>query len=81
MQDYAIEIDYRGEMLIYREPGRQANMTCTWGPHPILMRSSLVGWQCPAAGRPMTTGERQRVLDRFIAHLQQQGMVRIEFED
>jgi hypothetical protein len=81
--EYRVDIDYRGEMLTYREAARLADVTCTWGPHPIIMRSSLRGWRHPSgqSSAPIGLEERRTVLVRIVEHLRRQGMAEPVFED
>jgi len=80
---HSVEIDYRGEMLIYREPDRRCDVICTWGSRPIIARRSLSGWWYPAEQRSqaMTEAEQAMVLDRLVEHFRRQGMARVDFED
>ena len=69
---YEVEIDLRGETLIYREParGRQASVICTFGPEPWLLPRTLDGWWHPAEARrsAMTDAERAALIPRLAAH-------------
>jgi len=80
--EYCVDIDYRGEMAVYREAERTASVSCTWGPHPIIGRSSLAGWQHPVdRGAPMSAEERQTVLNRIAEGLRQLDIGEVEIAD
>jgi len=80
--EYRVDVDYRGEMVTYCEAGRSANVSCTWGPHPIVGRSSLAGWQRPGAkGAPLSAEERQTVLNRIAEHLRRLDIGEVELAD
>lgn len=80
--EYRVDVDYRGEMVTYCEAERTANVSCTWGPHPIIGRSSLAGWQHPGAkGAPMNAEERQIVLNRIAEHLRRLDIGEVELAD
>jgi hypothetical protein len=81
--EYCIDVDYRGEMATYREAERLADVTCTWGPHPIIGRSSLTGWRHPLGrgAAPMRAEERRTVLNRIAEYLRQLNMGEVEIAD
>ena len=81
--EFTVEIDYRGEMLIYREAERQADVICTWGRRPTIARRTLSGWWYPAETRsqPMEEGERETVLGRIVERLRAGGTAQVDFED
>ena len=81
--EYCVDVDYRGELVTYREAGRLADVTCTWGPHPVIGRSSLAGWRHPFGrdASPMTAEERQTVLNRIAEYLRQLNMGEVELVD
>lgn len=69
---YRIEMDLRGETLVYHEPGagRRAAVICTFGRDPCLSPRTLEDWWYPAERRAqaMTGAEREAVLARIITH-------------
>jgi hypothetical protein len=79
---HSVEIDYRGEMLIYREHDRRADVICTFNPKPVIVLRTLTGWWYPAARRSaaLTADERREVIERMVAALHRQGMADIRFE-
>jgi hypothetical protein len=81
--EYLVAIDYRGETATYREADRLADVDCTWGPHPIIGRSSLAGWRhaIELGGAPMSAAERRRVLDRIAEHLRGLNLGEVELVD
>lgn len=82
--DESLEVDIRGETLIYRRSGRTACLiwTCTQG-HRVY-RSSLTEWVGPGRGEsaPMPEADRDAVLERILelARLQQ-GIHPVRIED
>jgi len=81
--EYCVEVDYRGEMVTYREADRIADVTCTWGPHPIIARNSLTGWRSLFGGAAMlmSADERQTALDRIVTHLQRLDLGNVELTE
>lgn len=81
--EHCIDVDYRGELATYREAERLADVSCTWGPHPIIGRSSLTGWRHPLGqgATPMSAEERQTVLNHIAGHLRQLDMGEVEIVD
>ena len=81
--EYCVDVDYRGELVTYREAERVADVSCTWGPHPVIGRSSLAGWRHPfgRGASPMTAEERQTVLNRIAEHLRQLDIGEVEIVD
>ncbi len=82
--DESLEVDIRGETLVYHRSGRTAYLiwTCTQG-HRVY-RSSLTEWAGPGWGEsaPMAEAERDAVLERILelARLQQ-GIHPVRIED
>jgi hypothetical protein len=66
----SIEMDYRGEMLIYHEAGRSTDIVWTWNRGNHYYRSSLTHWWYPAERRsvPFTDEEKETVLAKFIGY-------------
>ena len=64
-----VEMDYRGEMLIYHEADRKADIIWTWNKGSRLYRSTLSPWwyRTERVSRSMTDEERDMVLERFMA--------------
>lgn len=81
--EHTVEIDYRGEMLTYREAERICDVTCTWGSRPIIARRTLSGWWYPAERRSqaMTPTEQAMVLDSMVEHFRRHGTAKVDFED
>ena len=81
--EYCVDVDYRGELVTYREGARVADVSCTWGPHPVIGRSSLAGWRRPfgSDASPMTAEERQTVLNRIAEHLRRLDIGEVELAD
>jgi hypothetical protein len=67
---YEVEIDLRGETLIYREDGRRATVICTFGPEPWLSPRTLSDWFHPEERRhvPMSAEERAALVERIARH-------------
>ncbi len=65
-----VEMDYRGEMLIYHETERRTDIIWTWSRGNHYYRSSLTHWWYPAERRsvPLTEEEKEAVLAKFIAY-------------
>lgn len=83
---YEIEMDLRGETLIYREPGRgrHVSVICTFGPRPILSPRTLGDWWYPAAHRreDMDAGTREALIARIAAHARSRlGLSALEIEE
>lgn len=78
-----VEIDYRGETLIYHEHDRRADVSCTFNRKPVIAPRTLSGWWYPAERRSaaMTAAEQEQVIERMVAALRRQGMSDIRFED
>jgi hypothetical protein len=78
-----VEIDYRGEMLIYREHDRRADLSCSFNRKPVIARRTLTGWWYPAERRSeaMTAAEQGQVMDRMVAALHRAGMSDVRFEE
>jgi hypothetical protein len=80
---YLVDIDYRGEMVTYREEKRSADVSCCWGPHPIIGCGSLTGWRhtFEPGGSIMSEEERHTVLDRIAEHLRGLNIGEVEIVD
>lgn len=67
---FTVEMDLRGETLIYREDARVATVICTFGDRPSLSPRTLDGWWYPAERRaePMTPAERRALVARLADH-------------
>lgn len=79
-----LDVDYRGEMLTYREAGRVATIICTFGDPPRLLPRTLNGWTLPGGQGwlPITPAERARVVTRIIDICRlRHGMSRIDLEE
>jgi hypothetical protein len=63
-----IELDYRGEMLIYRETERITDIIWTWSQGNHFYRSSLTHWWYPNERRsvPLTEVEKEDLLQTFL---------------
>lgn len=82
---YEIEIDLRGETLIYREParGRRTAVIYTFGARPILLPRTLENWWYPATLRsaPMSPAIRAALVDRIVQHARNRlGISALEVE-
>jgi hypothetical protein len=78
-----VEVDHRGEMLIYREARRSADVICTFCGRPCIVSRTLSGWWYPAEQRsePMTPGARVQVLERIADYCRGRlGMANLRFE-
>jgi hypothetical protein len=69
---YTVRVDYRGEQVEYREPGRSTWAVFTyWGGEAVLAAATVQKWCCgsgePAA--PMTAEEIATVVGRMAEHL------------
>ena len=83
-QDAVVDIDFRGEMLTYRDGGRVATVICTFGDPPRLVGRTLTGWWHPATQQstPIEAAEREAILKRIMDICRQHhGMSRIEPEE
>ena len=82
---YEIEIDLRGETLIYHEAdrGRRATIVCTFGAEPWLSPRTLSDWFHPAERRHVAMGaERAALVARIARHAQSRlGLSRLQVED
>jgi hypothetical protein len=63
-----IDMDVRGETLVYREAERRATIVWTWTDGSTLYPSTLSGWHSadPRQELPMTDEELEAVLRRFV---------------
>ncbi len=63
-----IELDFRGEMLIYREAERTTDIIWTWSQGNHFYRSSLTHWWYPYEKRsvPLTAIEKEDLLQTFL---------------
>ncbi len=82
--DESLQVDIRGETLIYRRSGRTAYLIWTYTQGHRVYRSSLTEWVGPGRGEsvPMEVAERDAVLERILelARLQQ-GIHPVRVED
>lgn len=82
--DESLEVDIRGETLVYHRSGRTAYLIWTYTQGHRVYRSSLTEWAGPGRGEsaPMPTAERDAVLERILelARLQQ-GIHPVRIED
>lgn len=67
---FTVEIDLRGETLIYREANRRATVICTFGGDPCIVPRTLSGWWYPADRRevPMTEEEGAELIRTIGDH-------------
>lgn len=67
---FTLEIDLRGETLIYREADRKATVVCTFGSYPCIVPRTLSGWWYPADRRevPMNADEGAGLIERIANH-------------
>jgi len=81
--EYTVDVDYRGEMLTYREADRQADVICTWGSRPTIARRTLSNWWYRGENRreTMSEADRQMVLDRIVDYAARRGLGKVKFED
>ncbi|QQS11620.1 MAG: hypothetical protein IPK81_18915 [Rhodospirillales bacterium] len=80
---FTVEVDPRGEMLIYREADRRATVVCTFTGDPRIAPRTLDGWWHPAERRtsPMTPEEARVLIDRIADHCRRHlGMPRLTVE-
>jgi len=63
-----IEMDFRGEMLIYREEERSTDIVWTWSQGNHFHRSSLTHWWYPTEKRsvPLSEAEREELIQAFL---------------
>lgn len=66
----SIEMDFRGELLIYHEAERRTEMVWTWSRGNHFYLSSLTHWWYPIERRsvPLTPEEKEQLLERFLAY-------------
>ena len=64
----SVELDFRGEMLIYREAERTTDIIWTWSQGNHFYRSSLSHWWYPNEKRsvPLTATEKEDLLQTFL---------------
>jgi hypothetical protein len=80
---YTVDVDVRGETLIYREPDREATVICTFGGDPCIAPRTLSGWWYPAERRSeaMADQEKERLIARIADYCRiRHGMSRLRFE-
>ncbi|MGC4073717.1 MAG: hypothetical protein QM760_14650 [Nibricoccus sp.] len=65
---FDVEIDAAHERLIYREPARNATVTCTFSGKPRLSEHTLSDWKYTASRRTkrMTDEEKAETLNRIM---------------
>ena len=83
MARFTVEIDLRGETLIYREEGRKATVICTFGGDPCLVPRTLSGWWHDADRReePMSHEESALLIARIADHCRNHlGMSKLTIE-
>lgn len=81
---YLVELDYRGELLTYRERDRKVDMACSIGSRAILATRTLSDWWYPGEKRSqkLSPPERQLVIERIVDYCRrEQNLTRLEFED
>ncbi|MBK6422233.1 MAG: hypothetical protein IPF77_08425 [Gemmatimonadetes bacterium] len=82
--DERLEMDIRGETLVYHREGRTAHLAWTYTQGHRVYRSSLREWVGPGRGvtKPLTSDEREAVLQRIVrlaqGHL---GLSNIQIEE
>lgn len=83
-QDERLEMDIRGETLVYHRDGRTAYLAWTYTQGHRVYRSSLREWAGPESGKtaPLAGEEREAVLHRIIQLAQGRlGLSDIRIED
>lgn len=79
----SLEVDIRGETLVYRAAGRTACLAWTYTRGHHVYRSSLTEWTGPGRGerQPMTPAEQERVIARILALAAGQGITGVRVCD
>ncbi len=80
----SLEVDIRGEELVYHRDGRTCSVTWTYTRGHHVYRSSLTEWTGPARGErtPLLDEEREQVLARILAlAASRHGITRVVLED
>lgn len=67
---HTVEVDPRAELLIYREPNRATDVTCTFRGRPRIQARTLSGWWYPSEQRAekMSRAEEVEVLRRMVEY-------------
>lgn len=78
-----IEMDLRGEMLLYREDERCTDIIWTWNGGHRLHPDTLTQWWYPATRRsvPLTGTEKAALMQRFLAYARSFISASIEVAD
>ncbi len=80
---HTVEVDYRGEMLIYREPNRSTDVACIFQGQPRILSHTLSGWWYPGERRAerMSREERTTTLGRIAEYCRRHhGMPHLAIE-